>query len=70
MKLPTAPAGYDRRDQQEARSKLEKSDAENHKRGRHIDLGGLEFYPILYDTVTGARYSLTIASGVLTVTAL
>lgn len=69
-KLPPAPGAYSQRDQQELRNELERRDEQNHKRDGHLEVRS-GAYIILTDTDgTGARYSITVASGVLTLTAL
>ncbi len=68
MILPDAPNAYDRADQANMRAALKVADAQNIKRGQDYEVGAARV--ILTDTVTKARYALTVASGSLTVTAL
>lgn len=70
FRLGPAPGAYDQRAEQELRAEMDRRDLLTHKKGRHLDLGGKDYYPILYDTVTGDRYKLTVVSGTLTITAL
>ena len=70
MKPPPAPAQYSQANEQQFRNQIEQNDLQTHKKGRHLDMGGADFHQIHYDTVTGARYKLTVVSGVLTLTAL
>lgn len=51
------------------RGALEEADRQNHKLGRDIEVGA-SCRVIFKDTVTSARYALTVASGALTLTAL
>jgi hypothetical protein len=60
VKLPKGP-------DPELRAAIERADAENHKRGRDIEVGP-NCRVILTDTVTGDRYALTSASGALVLT--
>ncbi|HWA61931.1 MAG TPA: hypothetical protein VG939_11185 [Caulobacteraceae bacterium] len=64
MNLSRPPADYDPADQRRLRAALEEADRETFKRGRDLELGAARL--ILTDTVTGARYALTVASGVVT----
>jgi hypothetical protein len=69
VKLAKAPGAYDAAEQNRLRAALEAADRESLKRGRDLELaGGARL--ILQDTVTGARYALTVASGAVTLTAL
>lgn len=69
VKLRSAPAQYDRLDQQELRNELERADELNQKKGAHLLLRKdtrLE----LYDS-NGVRWAVTVnTSGVLVVTVL
>lgn len=69
MNLGSAPAKYDPADQSRLRNALSAADAQSLKRGQDIELAGAAKL-ILQDTVTGARYAVTVASGLLTATAL
>jgi hypothetical protein len=69
MNLPAPTPDYDPQNEAQTRATLETEDAGNHKKGKHIEVGAGS-YLILTDTVTGARMSLTLASGALTLTAL
>lgn len=68
MILSSAPGAYDRADQARMRDVLQRADAENLKRGRDVELGRGRL--ILTDEATGARYALSMTSGVATWTAL
>lgn len=70
MRLPDAPEKYDHRDAQELRREIE-SELNNrvHRKGAHVVLSKGEAIR-MYDTVTGGQVELTVASGVLVVTAL
>lgn len=68
MILGSAPAAYDRADQAALRETLQRANAENHKRGRDVELGRGRL--IVTDEVTGLRYALTMSGGVVTWTAL
>lgn len=64
MNLPAPGEKYDPTNEAQTRATLEREDARNHKRGEAIEVGaGVPV--ILTDTVTGSRYSLTVASGSL-----
>lgn len=68
-RLQQAPGQYSKTSEQEFRNEMERRDGEAHKRGRDIEVGdGVRV--ILTDTVTKTRYGLTVASGVLTLTAV
>ena len=69
MNLPTPQDKYDPLNEAQMRAILEREDAGNHKKGRAIEVGA-NVPVILTDTVTGSRYSLTVASGSLVLTAL
>lgn len=64
--LNKAPAQYDHRDQNQMRQKIEEWIGNTFKRNETV-------YPsrlVLKDTVTGQLYNITMASGVLTQTAV
>lgn len=68
-RLQQAPVAYSQLSEQQFRNEMETRDAETHKKGRDIEVGeGVRV--ILTDTVTMTRYGLTVASGVLTLTAI
>lgn len=70
MRLQQAPDAYSARSEQEMRNALQRADDENHKKGRHIDMGGSDFY-IIMTSPNGTRYSVTVSNaGALVVTAL
>lgn len=70
MKLPPAPGQYSQANEQQTRNEQEKADRDNHKKGRHIDLGGSDFYVIL-TSPNGTRHSVTVSNaGALVVTPL
>lgn len=68
MKLQTPVEGYSRPLMIEWQRQIEAADRLNQKAGRPIEVGQGQL--ILTDTVDGTRYEVTVASGVLTVTAL
>lgn len=69
-KLAPSPPKYDQRLDQELRTEMERRDLMVHKKGRHIELGGPDFYIVL-TAPNGNRYSLTVSNaGALVVTAL
>jgi hypothetical protein len=65
MNLPATPFTYSPTNEAALREELKLQDARNLKRGGAIEQPRL----ILKDTVTGDRYQVTIASGVLTLVA-
>lgn len=69
MNLPNPPTSYDPTDQTNVRVALKRADADNVKRGSDYEVGK-NVRIIMTDTVTQARYALTVASGVLTLSAL
>lgn len=69
MKLSKAPATYDRRDQDAARTELSAADGQNYKHGQDVEIQALQRF-IVVDKVTGARWRLTMVSGTPTWTAL
>lgn len=68
MKLQQPPLAYNRMTEVQRNRSIEQADAENHKRNRDVEIGQGRL--ILTDTVTGDRYSLTVASGSVTLVAL
>jgi hypothetical protein len=70
FKLGAAPGQYDQRAEQELRTEMDRRDLLVHKKGRHLDLGGSQFYVVLYSP-NGSRWSVTVSNaGALVVTAL
>lgn len=69
MNLPRATPAYDATDQERMRVDVTDADRENRKRGQDVEIAGSERL-ILKDTVTGTRYSLTIASGAVALVAV
>jgi len=69
MNLPKPPTAYNVGNEAQTRSQLEIEDAKNHKKFTDIEVGK-NCRVIMTDTVDGLRYSLTVVSGVLTVTAV
>lgn len=59
---------YDQANEQSFREAMRKALGMAFARGQDVEIGDGRF--ILTDTVTSARYALTVASGTLTVTAL
>lgn len=66
LNLPTPPQQYSREDQVSLRRVIEEADGQNVKKNEEWNARRL----VLTDTVTGARYELTVASGVFTLVAL
>ena len=66
LNLPASPAQYNKEDQTSLRRALTDADAQNVKKDEEWNARRL----VLTDTVTGARYNVTVASGVLTLVAL
>lgn len=58
MKLPVAPAAYDRLDQTRTRSALEQADARSRKHGENIELVN-DF--LILRSPNGTRYKLTVS---------
>lgn len=70
IRLGPAPSQYDQRAEQEFRAEMDRRDNNVHKRGRHLDLGGKDFYVVLYSP-NGSRWAVTVDnSGNLATTAL
>lgn len=70
IRLAPAPANYDQRAEQEFRTEMERRDQRVFKRGQHLDMGGPDFYVVLYSP-DGARWAVTVDnSGVLSASAL
>ncbi len=69
MKLPRPRPTYDAHDEAQARTLIEQADAQNVKRGQDVEIAGGAVL-ILTDTVTGGRVRVTVASGVVVVTAV
>jgi hypothetical protein len=69
MSLPNPPDKYDRAEQMKVRAQIDRLDKQNRKRGQDVEIAGGERL-ILPDTVTGDRYSLTIASGAIVLSLL
>lgn len=68
LRLPQPGRAYDAENEARTRRSLEEADDANQKRGSDYEVSRGRL--ILTDTVTGTRYNLTIASGVVTLTAL
>lgn len=68
MNLPTAPASYAQRWAASVLDILGRAVDQCFKRGQDVEIGVGRL--ILKDVSTGARYSVTVASGVLTAVAL
>ncbi len=69
MKLPRPRPTYDPHDEAQARTLLEQADAQSFKRGQNVEIAGGASL-ILTDTVTGGRVKVSVASGVVVVTAV
>lgn len=78
LQLSSPPVGYSREDQAQLRAALQKTDAENYKKGADLELGFVRnsagvLVPsrlILRDEVTGERMNIRLVSGALTPTVL
>ena len=68
MNLASPPDAYSRADQAQMREALRRADGDNHKRGRDLVVGPGKL--VLTDTVTGALYAVSVASGVLVLSVL
>jgi hypothetical protein len=69
MNLPNSPEKYERANEAQARDVISQADEENHKKQRNIEVGqGCRV--IFFDTVTGTRYAMSVASGAVVLTAL
>lgn len=66
LQLPNAPAQYSQQDQALLRAALVAADRDNAKQNQEANMKRL----VLTDTVTGARFVITVASGALTLVAL
>lgn len=65
------PDKYSMTDQAHLRREIERLDQENLKRFRDIEVGSTGQTRLVFtDTTTGTRYKLTVAAGVLTLTAV
>ncbi len=68
MRLPVAPATYDRQNEQQTRFQIEQEDAQNLKRGGDIDVGRGR---VILTAPNGSRWLLTVGNtGTLGTTAL
>lgn len=68
MNFPTAPQAYGQRNEASFRELVKRAVDGCFRHGQDIEVGTGRL--ILKDTVTGARYSVTMVSGTLTTTAL
>lgn len=64
--LPTAPAAYDKTDQDNVRRIIQSEIAKAFTKDGTVEIGAGRL--ILKDTVTGTRYNVTIVSGTVTLT--
>lgn len=69
MKLPRPRPVYDPQDEAQVRAAIEQADAQGFKRGQDVEIAGGAAL-ILTDTVTGVRVRVSVASGVVVVTAV
>lgn len=68
MILPFPPPNYQSTDQARLREELRRADAENHKRGRDVEIGAGR---VILTSPNGTRYALTVDNaGVLGTTAI
>lgn len=57
MILPIPPVRYESTDQSRLREELRRADAENHKRGRDVEIGAGR---VILTSPNGTRYALTV----------
>jgi predicted phosphoribosyltransferase len=69
MSLPNPPQQYSQQDQSQTRAEIERRDRENYKRTQDVEFTSAQRV-IMTDTDTGQRGVLSVASGVVTWTAL
>lgn len=69
MRRLTVPTAYDQSNEVAWRQAVRDADDENHKRDTDIEVGRGHRL-VLTDTVTGTRYALTLASGMVVLTAV
>jgi hypothetical protein len=67
-RLPSPPASYDLADQRRTRELIGQALERVHSREGDVNLGPTRL--IITDEVTGARYALKVASGVLSIVAI
>ncbi len=68
MNLPSPPPRYEPTDQARLREELRRTDAENHKRGRDVEIGAGR---VILTSPNGTRYAITVDNaGVLGTTAI
>ena len=63
MTVPAAPPAYDRANENAFRDFVVKTFAKMFRKGQDVEIGAARL--VLTDTVTGERYSVTVASGVV-----
>ena len=68
MNFAPAPDDYDRRNESSFRALVKTAMEACFSRGRDVEIGAARL--ILKDSVTGARYAVSMVSGVLTTTLL
>lgn len=69
MNLPKPPSVYSQANEAQTRDVISQADEDNHKKLRDIEIGqGCR--AIFFDTVTGTRYAMSVASGAVVLTAL
>lgn len=68
MKLRTPPHAYSRQAETERNGQLERADAENHKRGRDVEVGDAR---LILKSPDGKRWSITVSNaGAISATAI
>jgi hypothetical protein len=68
MTAPRPPSGYEQRWASEVKRDIERRDAQNHKRGRDVEIGAAR---LILTSPNGTRYAVAVDnSGALTVTAI
>lgn len=66
MSGPRAPSGYDARWAAELKRDIERRDAQNHKRGRDVEVGEAR---LILTSPNGTRFSITVSNaGAITAT--
>lgn len=59
MRLPVAQGVYSQANEQQARGLIERSDAENHKRGRDVEIGAGR---LILSSPDGARWVVEVGT--------
>lgn len=68
MKLRIPPQAYSRQAETERNGQIERADAENHKRGRDVEVGDAR---LILKSPNGQRWSVTVSdAGAISATAI